>query len=41
MSEKKPFKETKFWKFVTEKIKPVAGDVLEVVGDITGFDAIE
>ena len=39
--DKKPFKETKFWKFVTEKIKPVAGDVLEIVGDVTGVDAIE
>lgn len=39
--KKKPFKETKFWKFVTEKIKPVAGDVLEIVGDVTGVDAIE
>ena len=42
MSEKKkPFKDTKFWKFVTEKIKPVAGDVLEIVGDVTGIGAIE
>jgi hypothetical protein len=42
MSEKKkPFKDTKFWKFVTEKIKPVAGDVLEIVGDVTGIEAIE
>jgi hypothetical protein len=41
MSDKKPFKDTKFWKFVTEKIKPVAGDVLEIVGDVTGIGAIE
>ena len=42
MSEKKKsFKDTKFWKFVTEKIKPVAGDVLEIVGDVTGIGAIE
>lgn len=42
MSEtKKPFKDSKFWKFVTEKIKPIAGDVLEVVGNVTGVDAIE
>lgn len=40
-TDKKPFKDTKFWKFVTEKIKPVAGDVLEIVGDVTGVDAIE
>lgn len=41
MSDKKPFKDTKFWKFVTEKIKPIAGDVLEIVGDVTGVGAIE
>lgn len=42
MSEtKKPFKDSKFWKFVTEKIKPIAGDVLEVVGNVTGVEAIE
>lgn len=41
MSDKKPFKETKFGKFLNEKLKPVAGDVLEVVGDLTGVEAIE
>lgn len=37
----KPFNETKIGKFLKEKVKPIAGDVLEVVGDITGIDAIE
>jgi hypothetical protein len=41
MSDKKPFKDTKFWKFVTEKVKPIAGDVLEIVGDVTGVGAVE
>lgn len=27
--------------FLRDKVKPIAGDVLEVVGDITGVDAIE
>lgn len=38
---KKPFKETKFGKFITETVKPIAGDVLNVVGDITGVEALE
>jgi len=38
---KKPFGETKFAKFVKEKVMPVAGDVLGMVGDITGIEAIE
>lgn len=41
MSDKKPFAETKFGKFLNEKLKPVAGDVLEVVGGLTGVEAIE
>lgn len=35
------FKKSKFAEFVRDKVKPVAGDVLEIVGDITGVDAIE
>ena len=27
--------------FMREKVKPIAGDVLEIVGDITGVDAVE
>lgn len=34
-------KNSAFGKFITEKVKPVAGDVLEVVGDVTGIEAIE
>lgn len=34
-------KESKFAEFVREKVKPVAGDVLEIVGDVTGVQAIE
>lgn len=34
-------RESKFAAFVRDKVKPVAGDVLEVVGDITGIGAIE
>jgi len=41
MSDKKPFSETKFGKFLNDKVKPVAGDILEVVGGLTGVDAIE
>lgn len=38
--EKKPFSETKVGKFIHEQIKPIAGDVLEFVGDVTGKEAI-
>ena len=38
---KKPFSETKFAKFVKEKVAPVAGDVLGIIGDVTGIEAIE
>jgi hypothetical protein len=45
MSEKKPLgkriAESKFGTFVREKVKPVAGDVLKIVGDVTGVEAIE
>jgi hypothetical protein len=34
-------KTSKFGTFVRERVKPVAGDILEVVGDITGIQAIE
>ena len=34
-------KESKFGQFVSNKIKPVAGDILEVVGDITGVETLE
>lgn len=37
----KPLKDSKLFKFINEKIKPVAGDVLEIVGDITGRESIE
>jgi hypothetical protein len=33
--------ESKFGIFVRDKVKPVAGDILKVVGDISGVDAIE
>lgn len=33
-AEKKPFKETKFYKFVTEKLAPVAGDVTGIAGKV-------
>jgi hypothetical protein len=39
--DKKPFKETKFAQFFRDKVKPVAGDVLDFVGDVTGVEAIE
>jgi hypothetical protein len=35
------FLDSKFGKFVTEKVQPVAGDVLDVIGDVTGIEAIE
>jgi len=45
MSKKKPLGkrigESKFGIFMRDKVKPVAGDVLKVVGDITGVEAIE
>ena len=42
MKEKrKKFNETKFGKFLKEKVKPVAGDIVEIVGDITGIEAVE
>jgi uncharacterized protein YjbJ (UPF0337 family) len=34
-------RDSKFAEFVREKVKPVAGDILEVVGDLTGRDSIE
>lgn len=34
-------RDSKFAEFVREKVKPVAGDVLEIVGDITGRESIE
>lgn len=34
-------KNSKFGTFVRDRVKPVAGDILEVVGDITGIQAIE
>lgn len=40
MSDKKKFSDTGFAKFLKEKVKPIAGDVLEVVGDITGRESI-
>jgi len=44
-SKKKPLleriKDSKFAEFVRDKVKPVAGDILHVVGDITGVEAIE
>jgi hypothetical protein len=39
--DKKKFNDTKFGKFLKDKVKPVAGDIIEVVGDVTGIDAIE
>jgi hypothetical protein len=32
---------SKFGAFVRDRVKPVAGDILEVVGDVTGIQAIE
>ena len=49
MSEKKKDKKpvgerikgSKFAAFIKEKVKPVAGDILEIAGDITGIQALE
>ena len=38
---KKPFSETKIGIFLKEKVKPIAGDALKIVGDLTGIQAIE
>ena len=32
---------SKFGAFVRDKVKPVAGDILEIAGDITGIQALE
>jgi hypothetical protein len=39
--DKKPFKDTKFAEFFRNKVRPIAGDVLDFVGDVTGVEAIE
>ncbi len=43
--EKKPIGEkikgSKFGAFIRDKVKPVAGDILSVAGDITGIQALE
>jgi hypothetical protein len=39
--DRKPFSETKLGKFLEEKVKPVAGTLLQIGGDITGIDALE
>ena len=49
MSEKKKNKKpigerikgSKFGSFIRDKVKPVAGDILEIAGDITGVQALE
>jgi hypothetical protein len=49
MSEKKKDKKpvgerikgSKFAAFIKDKVKPVAGDILEIAGDITGIQALE
>lgn len=44
MSENKlkdKLKGSKIAEFIREKVKPVAGDILQVVGDITGRESIE
>jgi hypothetical protein len=49
MSKKNPnkkpigerIKNSKFGVFVRDKVKPVAGDILEIAGDITGIQALE
>lgn len=35
------FKQSKFAEFMRDKVKPIAGDIVEIVGDVTGVDAIE
>lgn len=37
----KRFKESKFAEFVRDKVKPIAGDALSFIGDITGVETIE
>jgi len=34
-------KGSKFGSFIRDKVKPVAGDILEIAGDITGVQALE
>jgi hypothetical protein len=34
-------KKTKFFKFLRDKVRPVAGDVLETIGDVTGIEILE
>jgi hypothetical protein len=34
-------KNSKFFKFLRDKVKPVAGDVLETIGDVTGIEILE
>lgn len=49
MSQKNPNKKpigerikgSKFGVFIRDKVKPVAGDILEIAGDITGIQALE
>ena len=49
MSKKNPNKKpigerirgSKFGVFIKDKVKPVAGDILEIAGDITGIQALE
>jgi hypothetical protein len=38
MSDKK---KGKFWQFLKEKVQPVIGDAVSIVGDVTGIEAIE
>jgi hypothetical protein len=38
---KKKFKDTAVGKFISDKVKPIAGDVLEFVGNVTGIEAID
>jgi hypothetical protein len=35
------FKQSGFAEFVRDKVKPVAGDVLDIIGDVTGIEAVE
>ena len=35
------FKHSGFAEFVRDKVKPIAGDVLDVIGDVTGIEAVE